>query len=173
METFCQCKKKTKQLSFTVFRCKFECQGVLSVCSCPYTWSLRRMSMPVGPCLYTWLIVPSGRLHTHAILRINSAAVSSSRYRAWYTAQKWKGVVQRPKPQSLKEFFLFFFYHVNQMKCCYLRFHWYCVSQPRDSPDRCTPSIWDALICTSRCKTLECHQLLTHTHKKIHTHTWI
>lgn len=77
------------------------------VCSSPYTWSLRRMSMPVGPCLYTWLIVPSGRLHTHAILRISSAAVSSSRYRAWYTAQKWKGVVQRTKPQSLIFFFFF------------------------------------------------------------------
>lgn len=56
--------------------------------ACVCTWSLSRMCMPVGPCLYTWWIVPSGRLHTHAILRISSAAVSSSRYRAWYTTQK-------------------------------------------------------------------------------------
>lgn len=56
------------------------------VCVC--TWSLSKMCMPVGPCRYTWLIVPSGMLHTHAILRMSSAAVSSSRYRAWYTAQK-------------------------------------------------------------------------------------
>lgn len=49
---------------------------------CVRTWSLSRMCMPVGPCLYTWLIVPRGRLHTHAILRISSAAVRSSRYRA-------------------------------------------------------------------------------------------
>ena len=44
------------------------------------------MCMPVGPCRYTWLMVQRGRLHTDAILRISSAAVKSSRYRAWYTA---------------------------------------------------------------------------------------
>lgn len=49
------------------------------------TWSLSRMCMPVGPCLYTWWILPNGMSHTDAILRMSSAAVSSSKYRAWYT----------------------------------------------------------------------------------------
>lgn len=60
----------------------------MGLCEWESTWSLSRMSMPVGPCLYTWLMVPGGRLHTHAIFRISSTAVSSSRYRAWYTAHK-------------------------------------------------------------------------------------
>lgn len=41
--------------------------------------------MPVGPCLYTWWILPNGMSHTDAILRMSSAAVRSSKYRAWYT----------------------------------------------------------------------------------------
>lgn len=62
---------------------------------CVYTWSLSRMCMPVGPCLYTWLIVPRGRLHTHAIFWISSEAVSSSKYRAWYTAENRVGDTKR------------------------------------------------------------------------------
>lgn len=46
------------------------------------TWSLSRMCMPVGPCLYTWLMVPRGIPQTEAIFLMSSAAVSSSKYSA-------------------------------------------------------------------------------------------